>query len=494
MSLVHRFATNLTAVFTAILVASCGQPDSTGITVAVIGEAKAPFEKGIRLSLAGQLTRASTEEGLVAFDEQGRIIPALADRWIVTDDGNSYIFRLRDGTWHDGRDLTGRSAQRALNSAIRALRGTSLGLDLAGIGEIREMAGRVVEIRLSQPMPHFLQLLAQPELGLSNRGKGAGPMTLEREDDVAVLSPIKPEDLGLPTIHEWESRARQIRLFALSGEAAVKRFNGGEADLVLGGSIDNFPHTSSVGILRGTIQLDPVAGLFGFRVAHTDGFLADAANREAIAMAIDREALITPFGLDGWLPSTRIVQPGLAGDLGTIGERWSEMTIEERRGLAAERVSRWRSAQESDKSVQLRIALPDGPGSDALFKRFSDNLGRIGIEIERVGVGKPADLRLIDEVARYPHASWFLNRLNCRTSRAPCDANADARAKEAMKAEGPAELAALLAEAEAELTVSNIFIPFGPPIRWSLVRGDVQGFHTNPWGWHPLMPMALIPN
>ena len=52
---------------------------------------------------------------------------------------------------------------------------------------------------------------------------------------------------------------------------------------------------------------------------------------------------------------------------------------------------------------------------------------------------------------------------------------------------------ATLAEAEAELTAANIFIPFGPPLRWSLVRGSVAGFESNGWGIHPLAPLALTP-
>ncbi|MFD2135283.1 hypothetical protein ACFSLT_08700 [Novosphingobium resinovorum] len=56
---------------------------------------------------------------------------------------------------------------------------------------------------------------------------------------------------------------------------------------------------------------------------------------------------------------------------------------------------------------------------------------------------------------------------------------------EAASAATPAERAALLTEAEAELTGANVFIPFGTPIRWSLVRGSVDGFSVNPWGWHP---------
>ncbi len=486
------------ALILAIPLAACGSSGTDGLRVVTIGEPDDPFETGIRLSLAGQIARASTAEGLVAFDAEGRVVPALADRWTIADDGKSYIFRLRDGTWRDGSELTARSARTALRKAIQALRGTSLGLDLAGIEDVREMAGRVIEIRLTQPMPHFLMVMAQPELGLIHRGKGAGPMALDREDNAAFLFPLKPEELGMPAIRDWEERVRPVMLAALPGEIAVERFNQAELDLVLGGRLQDFPHTSSVGILRGTIQLDPVSGLFGLRVAHTEGFLSEEANREAIAMAIDREALMAPFGLDGWSGSTRIVAAGLDGDLGTIGERWIDLAFEARQALATARVSQWRAGLEAGEegepvTVTLRIAMPEGPGSEALFERLAADLGAIGLETERVAAGKPADLRLVDTIARYPHASWFLNRLSCKASREPCDADADARAAEALKAEDPAERAALLAEAEAELTQSNVFIPFGPPIRWSLVRGDVQGFAPNPWGWHPLMPMALLP-
>jgi ABC-type transport system substrate-binding protein len=85
-------------------------------------------------------------------------VPALADRWIVTDDGQSYIFRLRDGTWTDGTPLTGESARAALRQALApcANRPPSCAtipfqVELDAIEEVRAMAGRVVEIRLSRP-------------------------------------------------------------------------------------------------------------------------------------------------------------------------------------------------------------------------------------------------------------------------------------------------------------------------------------------------------
>lgn len=473
--------------------AACGSGNSDRVKVVTIGEAKDPFATGIRLAMSGQLVRASTVEGLVAFDEQGRVIPALADRWIVTDDGKSYIFRLRDGNWRDGSQITSASTRKALRDAIAALRGTSLGLDLSGIEEIREMAGRVVEIRLSQPMPHFLQLLAQPELGLLYRGKGAGPMVMDRDGDAANLTPIDPQKLGLPAIRNWEQRARIVELRALPGKGAIDQFNQGDVDLVLGGKVEDLPRTGSVGILRGTIQVDPVIGLFGLSVMSEKGFLAEPGNRETIAMAIDRQALVAPLGIDGWSFSTRIVTPNLDGDTLTIGERWAGMTIEDRRSIAASRVAIFRENQDDGKEVTLRIWLPEGPGADILFERLAADFAAVGLRAIRAKGGEAQDLRLVDDVARYPRAEWFLNRLNCKTSRAICEPIADRLAADASKTVNPAARDALLAEAEAELTLANVYIPFGTPIRWSLVRSNVSAFAPNQWGWHPLMPLAVLP-
>jgi peptide/nickel transport system substrate-binding protein/oligopeptide transport system substrate-binding protein len=491
----------------ALALAGCNSFDDAALNVAVIGDTDDPFEAGPRLSLASRLVGAATVEGLVAFDEKGRVIPALADRWIVTDDGQSYIFRLRDGDWASGEPITAESARDSLRAALKTLRGTSLRRDLSAIDEVRVMAGRVIEIRLSRPMPYLLQLLAQPELGLYEGGKGAGPMSMTKLGSVARLTPIDPATLGLPEIRDWNERTRQINLLAMGGAEAVERFNEGKADLVLGGYIQDFPLTRSVGILRGTIQLDPVVGLFGLQVMSDEGFLADPANREALAMAIDRSRLIAPFGLGGWDPTTRIVTPTLEGDLGTIGERWSEQSLEQRRILAAGRVRQWRSAsgpkkgraapgapaQVAPAGPVLTVWLPEGEGSQILFDNLASDLATIGVTLERAKEVSEADLALVDDVARYPRATWYLNRLSCGTKRGLCSEEADALVEEAASAPTPQERAALLTEAEAELTAANVFIPFGTPVRWSLVRGSVDGFSVNGWGWHPLMPLAWLP-
>ena len=100
----------------AASLSACGIGSAPSAEIDVIGAPGDPFEAGVRLSTAGQLVRAATAEGLVGLDEQGRVIPAVADRWIVTDDGLSYIFRLRDGSWPDGAAISGQCADATSSS------------------------------------------------------------------------------------------------------------------------------------------------------------------------------------------------------------------------------------------------------------------------------------------------------------------------------------------------------------------------------------------
>jgi peptide/nickel transport system substrate-binding protein/oligopeptide transport system substrate-binding protein len=488
-----RKAHQITALLATLMLAACNSAKDAAVTVVTIGAPSSLFETGGRLPPPARLVRSATIEGLVGFDEQGQIVPALADRWIVTDDGQSYIFRLRDGAWADGSPLTAENVRSAMRGTIAGLRGTPLALDLAGIGEIRAMTGRVIEIRLAAPMPNLLQLLAQPELGLARKGQGTGPMRLRRDRDTAMLTAIPPENRGLPAVENWNRQVRPVRLIALPAEAAVDRFNSGEADILLGGRIEDFPLARSVGLIRGTIQLDPVMGLFGLSVVNDAGFLSRPENREALAMAIDRDALIEPFGVGGWASTTRVVAAGVADDPGTIGERWAGTSLDQRRAQAAIRVKTWRQAQPGTEPLVLRIALPKGQGSAILFERLQADFKTIGIDSRAVGPDDEADLRLFDVVARYPRSGWFLNQLSCVALRGLCSADADESAGQALRATDPAVRANLLAEAEAELTKANVFIPFGSPIRWSLVRGEASGFAANRWNIHPLMPMALRP-
>ena len=350
------------------------------------------------------------------------------------------------------------------------------------------MAGRVVEVRLSTPVPDLLDLLAQPELGLAWKNRGAGPMILTRKGGVAELAPIPPESLGLPAEEGWNERVRPLRVRPEPAAAAVARFDEGYADIVLGGTVDTLPLVKTSGLSRGNLRLDPVIGLFGLAVVSRNGLFASPATREAIAMAIDRDALIGEFNVGRWAPTTRLVSPDAADDQGAVGERWTGLDLAARQRTAAQRI-----AQSGNSGHAVRIALPATPGGTIIFDRLRTDLAAIGLKAVRVRETEGADLRLFDAVARYGRVAWFLNQLSCAAGRAVCSPEGDTSLANALAAPDAASRATLLARAETQITAANGFIPFARPLRWSLVRGDITGFEINPWGLHPLLPLALAP-
>lgn len=485
----------LSCICLSLLSASCSGGGDDDITrIAFISSSDRLVVSGMRLDPAAQHIRAATAEGLVGLNASGEVVPALAERWIVTDDGMSYIFRLRNSDWPDGTALTGGNVKASLERNIAQLQGTTLGLDLAIVADIRAMTGRVIEIRLNSPMPQFLQLLAQPELGLRRGSSGTGPMMVEQGPEELVLSVLPPERRGEPEREDWQQAYRQVSVIGLNGRAATASFEAGEVDAVFNGRIDNLPLADTGPLASGTVRLDAVQGLMGIQVRREQGLLSDPVVREAIAMAIDRDSLLQSFNVGGWLPSTTIVPSDLAASPESArAPQWASLPIEQRQQIARRRVSAWRAADNTGLDPTAAIFVPSGPGGDRIFTLLATDLRSIGIRLERSDNLAAADLALIDRLARYASRRWFLNQLNCEVVTGPCAPEADQLVSFAVTERDLAQKQQLLIQAEEALIASYSYIPIGAPIRWSLIRGGIDGFEENRWGIHPLFPLALRP-
>src|SRR5438128_10404481 len=54
-------------------------------------------------------------DGLTQFDPDGKLLPALADRWTVSRTGSRYVFHLRAGVrFHDGTRVTPAAVRQSL--------------------------------------------------------------------------------------------------------------------------------------------------------------------------------------------------------------------------------------------------------------------------------------------------------------------------------------------------------------------------------------------
>ncbi|MEZ5710389.1 MAG: ABC transporter substrate-binding protein [Blastomonas sp.] len=474
------------AMALTMLLGACGTDNESAVRLSIID---GPADRNVDARRLGPLAvrlRDATSQGLVRFDAAGNIVPGLAERWIVTDYGRSFIFRLRDAQWDDGDKVTSQQVAEALRRRIRIEQGQRMSADLDRIRDVRAMTDKVIEIRLLSPEPDFLQVIAQPELGIRRSGRGTGPLDEERAKGWTTLT-VPVMDGAAPT-----PRTIERPLFVRGEDAAhgIARFASGASDAVLGGRFEHLPYLASADVNANTIIFDGVAGLFGLAVVEDQGFLSQASNREAIAMAIDRSALMTGLNLGQWETGTRYVRAGIDGYDAIAANRWEGRAIADLREIARGRVSDWQAR--NGPAAPLRIALADGPGSRVLFARLKADLASIGLRARLVGVSQNADLRLIDRVAAYDEPIWYLNQLSCAMQRL-CDREGDDLLARARRAVDPEVRLSRLVEAETAMTAANYYIPLGTPVRWSLVRSGLTGIISNPTAWHPLPDIAIIP-
>jgi oligopeptide transport system substrate-binding protein len=433
-----------------------------------------------KLGFPARLMLDATAQGLVRFDAAGQIEPGIAERWIVIDDGMSYIFRLRDATWRDGRPVTAAQVVAVLRRQLAPGSRNPLLPFLSAIDEIVEMTPQVIEVRLKRPRPDLLKLFAQPDMAIFRvrPPSGSGPLRILTMARGQAVLRAEPDPTRSPDEVEAPQAEDDVRLIAERAARAIARFAAGQSDLVSGGTVADWPLLAATQIAPANRRIDPAAGLFGLVVAERSGFLGEPAHRAALAAALDRAAVLEPFA-PGWAPVTQLLPEQLDSAAPPVVPAWNAIAPAARLSNAQRLVAAWRTAHPG--ALTLRIALPGGPGGTLLYARIGASLAAMGIRPLRVGPADAADLRLIDAVAPYDSARWYLG-----TACAPCGVEAEAAIEAARDAPDGASRAARIAEADAAFAADSAYIPLARPLRWSLVALRLRQWQGNARAWHPL--------
>lgn len=475
--MVTRLPPPLPLLAAALLLAGCGEEESGPVAVSAIGASPRIVNPNREpIDAPSAILMETAAQGLVRFDSGGEIEPALAQRWIVSDDGLRYTFRLGKAAWEGGDRVTAEQAVDRLRAAAAPVSRNPLKPILGAVDEIVGMTDDVLEISLKSPRPNFLQLLAQPEMAIVRAGRGSGPYAAERRPDgsVGLALPRKEEDDG--------DRAPPLVLRGEPAAAAVARFGSGQADLVLGGTLADLPLARRAGTPAAQLRFDPAGGLFGLAFTAAEGRFARVEARQALAMAIDRPGLAAALGVPGLQARQSLLPPGVEGLAQVSAPAWIRDPFPARRVRAAALL---REVAGESGRLQVRVALPEGPGMKLLFARLRRDWAAVGIEAVRAPPGAAADLRLVDEVAPAGLASWYLRHFSCRASPV-CDPAADEMMAAARIAPDAATRRGLLANADRILAGLGPFIPLTGPVRWSLVAPRLTGFRPNAFGRHPV--------
>src|SRR4051812_42673304 len=163
--------------------AGCGREQSGPIRVSAIGGPPLLVNPNLQpLDPPAAFLTEAVGQGLVRFDGAGEIEPALAQSWIVSDDGLRYTFRIRRATWADGSQVNAQQVAARLRAALSRASRNRFKPILGAVDGITPMTDFVLEIALRGPRPNFLQLLAHPELAIVQNNGGPGPSRLVRAD------------------------------------------------------------------------------------------------------------------------------------------------------------------------------------------------------------------------------------------------------------------------------------------------------------------------
>jgi ABC-type oligopeptide transport system substrate-binding subunit len=345
------------------------------------------------------------------------VVPELAVRWDVSDDGRRYLFELDpEARWNDGSPMTAQDLVEGMRTILDPNIGSTESshfspienadaylagtiTDFGRVG-IHATAARTIEFRLRAPAPYLIFLLCYPGLSGARAGRANGAFRLAHLDTDHVIIARDPDhrrgSYGNVAMVEWLAREPADAIDALLR---------GEADVA---ATLNPPNTALDAIASG--RLVSVAGppVTTFYVAFSGvpPYQMDLYLRKALAHAVDRRRL-EPYLLSNHMTASGgLVPPGLLGHTPETALRFDPE-------LARECLRR------SEHRGPLRLAM----AITWLASYWSTVLATwrevLGLEIEPVEVAVPDVVRLSEFahgilgpwVAGYPDPEYFLHTL-----------------------------------------------------------------------------------
>lgn len=296
---------------------------------------------------------SSLFEGLVGHNpKDASPIPGVADHWEISADGLVYTFHLRPSAmWSNGYRLTAddfvKSYRRILSPGIaseyRYLHYVVTNAQAYAEGKLKDFSQvgyqavdeHTLRITLREPTPYFLAMLSHPSWypvplatiekfgGADKRGTdwtkpgnfvGNGPFTLGDWKVHDVVTVVK-NDGYWDRVHV---SLQAINFYPIeSADTEERAFRSGQLDVtatIPSAKLDTYrkEHPDQ-------LQQSPFFGTYFLRFNTHVKPLDDARVRRALAMSIDRDAIVKAILRGGQLPAFSLIPPNLPDYKGSPG-------------------------------------------------------------------------------------------------------------------------------------------------------------------------------
>ncbi len=264
-------------------------------------------------------------EGLTALDPNQRPVPALAQRWEITEAGRTYTFHLRSAHYQSGATVQARDALVAWTRALDPATASPNTIFFAALGarypgdpltSVQVVDSTTLRLHLPRADSELLTLLTLPPYWLADPKQptsGSGPYRLDHWDRGRALQ-LSAFD------NYWGSKPSVRRVDIEIEPDNVKRldrFTGGGVDIAHG-----FTGPQLLAFARDPRQAAELHKVpntrttwLGFNTVAGSGY--GPPDRMAIAQAIDRSR-VTDLALFGSMlaaPATDLLPTGVPGHL-----------------------------------------------------------------------------------------------------------------------------------------------------------------------------------
>ncbi|MFO1218487.1 MAG: ABC transporter substrate-binding protein [Burkholderiaceae bacterium] len=270
-------------------------------------------------SAIGEVVHYNVLETLTKIESDGSIKPLLAQSWTVTPDNKTWGFKLREGVkFHNGEPF---NAATVKFSFERAVAQGSVNKDkpvFANIVNIATTDDHTVVLTLKNPNPDFLFQLGQttasivePKSAATNNTQpvGTGPFRLEAWNKGSAIVLARWD--GFRDAKAVKLRRVTIR-FISDAAAQVAAMLSGDVDafprVAAARSLDQFRNDKRFQVLIGGSRSKTILAINNKRKP-----LDDVRVRRAIAMAIDRKAVIEGAAEGFGTPIGSFYVPGAPG-------------------------------------------------------------------------------------------------------------------------------------------------------------------------------------
>jgi len=465
-------------------------------------------------------------EGLLTFGPDGALVPGAAESWTISDDGTVYTFKLReDGRWSDGSPVTAEDFAYAWRRLVdpktasdyayflwpvknaEAISRGQMPVESMGVEAVDD---RTLKVTLEEPTGYFLSSLVHRMTypvskknfeALGNEAVTPGKLL---SNGAFMLVEHLPQSHVTVVKNPHFRAADTVKLDKVvfhhtdSPDTELRRFRAGELD-----TLQQAPVTQVDWLRQNmpeSVFFYPVFATNYLALNHSrEPWASNPKLRQALYLAIDREAIVEKITRSGERPAFGFTAPGAPGYTGPEIPA-AKMTQAEREQLAKQllaeagygpggkqlEIELLHNTNETTRKVMVGVAAM---WSKVLGAKVTLNNQEWKVMLQTAGEKAYPGAVILGWIGDFPDPYTFLKLGRSDVGKMNRSGYAsekfDALLTEANLITDPAARAAKLAEAEAVLIQDVGMLPIYHATYRNLVSPRVKGWFANPQGVQP---------